>query len=94
MIDEFEWDDVQIREYFFELTCIACPEQYDVYIGDLQIAYVRLRGGNLYATHPDVGGRQIYYHHFENDEWKGCFDTLEEREFHLTKIADELDKIK
>ena len=28
-------------------TCGACPEQYDVFLGDKQIGYVRLRGGAL-----------------------------------------------
>lgn len=29
----------------FELTCGACPEQYDVYNGETQVGYVRLRWG-------------------------------------------------
>lgn len=32
-------------------TCDACPEQYDVYIGDDCIGYMRLRHGCFYAQY-------------------------------------------
>lgn len=57
-----------------QLTCHACPEQYDVYFGKFQIGYLRLRGGNFSATYPDVGGKTVFYAHptgdgiFEDDE--------------------------
>jgi hypothetical protein len=70
----------------FELTCHACPEQYDVYIEDKQVAYVRLRWGTLRVTTPDVGGELVYEHEYE-DGWQGCFDSAEDREFHLDAIA-------
>jgi hypothetical protein len=71
----------------FELTCYACPEQYDVYIDGKQVAYVRLRWGCLRVTVPDVGGVLVYEHEYD-DEWQGCFDSDEDREFHLDAIAD------
>lgn len=42
------------------LTCGACPEQYDVFLGDLQIGYLRLRHGHFRADYPDVGGETVY----------------------------------
>ena len=34
-------------KYQFNLTCRACPEQYDVMDGHLIVAYVRYRHGCL-----------------------------------------------
>ena len=30
-------------------TCGACPEQYDVYEGDEEVGYMRLRHGHFHA---------------------------------------------
>lgn len=35
-------------------TCGACPEQYDVYLEDSIIGYMRLRHGRFYAECHDV----------------------------------------
>lgn len=75
------------RGLYFVCTCMACPEQYDVWDGDTQVGYVRLRHGTLYADCPDVGGRRVFYHCFESDEWKGHFDDDEERAKYLVTIA-------
>jgi len=44
------------------MTCGACPEQYDVFLGDsqVQVGYLRLRHGYFYAQCPDVGGEYVY----------------------------------
>lgn len=42
------------------LTCGACPEQYDVFLGQLQIGYLRLRHGAFRADYPDCGGETVY----------------------------------
>ena len=88
-----ELNDIQIREYYFELKCLACPEQYDVYVGDLQIAYVRLRHGRLRVGHPDVRGKALYTAVLDGWEDQGRFADDEQRMMYLTKIADELDKL-
>ena len=72
------------------LTCMACPEQYDVFIGDKQVGYVRLRGGALRAAYPDVYGEYEFNHHFLGDVWKGEFDDEDERKFHLDLVAKHL----
>jgi predicted protein tyrosine phosphatase len=71
----------------FERTCTACPEQYDVYRGDTQIGYIRLRWGTLKAYTPDIDGRLIYHHDFD-EEYLGIFPDDETRDFHLNKIAE------
>jgi hypothetical protein len=83
---------VEINELRFELTCSICPEQYDVYMGSRQVAYVRLRWGNLTVTMPDVGGVYVYDHQFD-DEWKGCFDSSKERKVYLNSIAETIRKV-
>jgi hypothetical protein len=75
----------------FELTCGACPEQYDVYKDENLVGYVRLRWGRLRCDYPDVGGETIYEYCFEEDDgFKGCFNSDEERDFHLTEISKAL----
>jgi hypothetical protein len=64
----------------FKMTCGACPEQYDVFLGEEQVGYVRLRHGTLRVDSPDCGGRVVYEASPNGD---GCFDTPEERDFHL-----------
>ena len=73
--------------FYFLNTCYASPEQYDVFKanGDL-CGYVRLRWGSLRADYPNVEGESIYTYEFE-DNFKGIFDSDEEREYHLNKIA-------
>jgi len=51
---------VLIHGYRLERTCFACPEQYDVYAGEEQVAYFRLRHGSFYAAVPDHGGEIVY----------------------------------
>jgi hypothetical protein len=59
-------------------TCYACPEQYDFYMGDQNVAYLRLRHGHFYAQVP-FGGKVVYEADTKGD---GVFDD-DERSFHL-----------
>jgi hypothetical protein len=77
-----------IKDLNFKKTCDACPEQYDVFKDGKQVGYVRLRWGNLTVESPDCGGELVYEHYFENDSFKGCFDSTEERQKYLELIAD------
>ena len=71
----------------FELreTCMACPEQYDVRddAGN-QVGYLRLRFGRFYAAYPDAGGEIVFEKIWRGDDYKGCFDSDEERGLYLT----------
>ena len=84
---------VIIKGLLFKRTCIACPEQYDVYDGRGRIVgYVRLRHGELTATkkrnRADYG-EEIYRRHFSEDgpNAGGIFPTEGDREKYLTKVA-------
>jgi hypothetical protein len=78
--------------FTFVCTCIACPEQYDVYLENEQNdeenikAYVRLRFGTLRVECPDVGGKTVYLKAFDED-YKGEFENDEERLLYLQEIA-------
>lgn len=64
-----------------DLTCAACPEQYDVSKDGEMIAYLRLRHGEFTVDCPGVGGEEIMS---ESPNGDGCFDT-NERLLWLTK---------
>ena len=70
-----------INGYRLELTCGACPEQYDVFLGEELVAYLRLRHGWFYAACPYVGGTVVYEAYPKGD---GMFED-DEREFYLTE---------
>ena len=79
-------------ELYFDKTCAACPEQYTVYDKyENIVGYVRLRYGILICEYPDVGGEEIYSA-IIGDEWTGEFESNEQREYHLTIIADKIMK--
>jgi len=73
-----------------ELTCYACPEQYDVYLGEALVGYLRLRHGSFTVEVPDCGGKLVYKAHPEGE---GIF-MHDERDFYLDQarraIAKEL----
>lgn len=81
-----------IRGIKFVMTSIGCPEQYDCYIGDEMVAYVRLRWGHLKVVYPNVFGNIIFEHQFD-DTWQGVFDDGE-REIWLPKIVDAIKYVK
>lgn len=61
------------------LTCGACPEQYDAYIGDEKVGYLRLRHGSFRVEYPYSGGETIYR---ANPEGDGMFKQ-HERDYYL-----------
>ena len=60
-------------------TCGACPEQYDAFIGDNQVGYLRLRHGYFRVDYPDYNGETIYSAEPKGD---GCFEC-DERDHYL-----------
>lgn len=80
-----------INDLTFNLTCAACPEQYEVFDSNgNQVGYVRLRFGYLRVDYPDCGDEVIYENEF-SDSWKGEF-TEDEREYYLKEIAEAISK--
>ena len=81
---------MNIKGLYFDCTCGACPEQYDVYDSEgKQVAYVRLRWGILHCNYPDVDGERIYITDI-GDGFTGCFESDEQRIKHLNNIADKI----
>lgn len=78
-----------IKGFEFRMTCMACPEQYDVFLGEELVGYVRLRWGCIRAEFPDVWRELVYVHEF-NDPFMGCFDNEKQRMKHLKRIAKRL----
>lgn len=71
-------------EYRLEKTCGSCPEQYDVFNGDEQVGYFRLRHGHFTARLGDASGDYIYSAEPQGD---GQF-LPEEREHYLQEACD------
>lgn len=63
-----------------EKTCSACPEQYEVFEGESQVAYLRLRHGEFRADVPSCGGHTVYY--TTSMRGDGSFEP-DERDFFL-----------
>ena len=82
---EEESNSLFIKGLEFRLTCLMCPEQYDVFLDNVQVAYVRLRRGYLSVDSPDCGDETIYKHQFINKQ--GCFKSAKQRIKYLKKIA-------
>jgi ribosome maturation protein Sdo1 len=68
------------KGFQINLTCFACPEQYDLLLGDYLVAYFRLRHGHFYVACPDVGGEIVYRSCTKGD---GAFED-DEREIELS----------
>lgn len=65
-------------------TCDACPEQYDVYDGELQVGYLRLRWGTFTASLWDASGPIVYTAHPEGD---GIFEYHERDRYIYAALA-------
>lgn len=60
MEDNFKINSLIVEGCRLEMTCAACPEQYDVYFEGSQLGYLRLRHGIFTAEYPDCGGYIVY----------------------------------
>ena len=79
---------MNINGYELVLTCSACPEQYEVFKEDKQVAYLRLRHGSFYASCPDCCDNIVYEAEPNGD---GEFDD-DEREKYLREAITAVDK--
>jgi hypothetical protein len=77
---------IALNGYTLKRTCEACPEQYDVFIGEQKVACIRLRHSKLTCTVPDVGGIVVYSAMFEGDD-VGIF-AQSERYYYLSECVD------
>ena len=81
-----EYKPVSLMGCTLQMTCGACPEQYDVFRNGSQVGYLRLRGGTFRAHHGECGGPKVYESETEGD---GSFEDSERLE-HLTKAVTAL----
>lgn len=76
--------------YILELTCQACPEQYNVWTtatadgSEQKVAYLRLRRGKFRCDVPDVFGETIYTASPKGD---GFFE-VDERDKYLNEAVN------
>ena len=70
------------------MTCSACPEQYDAFIGDKKIGYLRLRHGHFTVEYPDCGDEMVYTASPDGD---GIFNN-DERDYYLRFAVDALQR--
>lgn len=77
-----------------ELTCSACPEQYELYSRlDKKIkGYFRVRWSAFTCEFPDVGGELVYKSDIDESGWSGTFNSHEQRVEELTKAIKEIIK--
>lgn len=79
-----KWPESQtISGLELRCTCPSHPEQYDVYDGETQVAYFRLRHGEFRVDVPHCGGETIYEAEPNGD---GLFDA-DERQRYLTEAV-------
>lgn len=77
---------INVGGCFLIKTCSACPEQYDVYKGKMQIGYLRLRHGDFRADYPECGGETVYEAEPRGD---GLFED-DERDKYLGEAVEAL----
>lgn len=73
----------EINGLRLECTCGACPEQYEVFDGERQVGYLRLRHGYFRADCPECGGETVYTAQPKGD---GIFNDGE-RQYYLTEAV-------
>ena len=66
-------------------TCGACPEQYDAFLGEEFIGYLRLRHGYFRADYRGNGADDTVYE--SSPRGDGCFASEEERVIHLNNAC-------
>lgn len=71
--------------YRLVMTCGACPEQYDAFLGEEKVGYLRFRHGVFRVDVPDCGGEQIY--EVRVDDGAGVFSD-DERGFYLQEAVN------
>lgn len=93
-VPKFKYSKSKLR---FNMTCSACPEQYDVYynygtkdnVHEEIVGYVRLRHGYLYALVCDKEfSYEVEVYNTDDVKGDGCFNDDKERKYHLSKIED------
>lgn len=80
------------KDIRFELTCGACPEQYDAFVGNKIVGYLRLRFGHFTVSCPNVGGEYVYETNIGDSGWAGMFLSDDERTTELAAAREAIAK--
>ena len=84
---EADYSEYAIDGLLFKLSCVACPEQFDVIDGrGKSSGYVRLRHGELRVDYPGCLDENILHELYGHGEC-GVFESEEDRVKQLTRIA-------
>lgn len=76
-------------KYLLKMTCYQMPEQYDVYLGDAVVGYMRLRHGYFYASMYECDGHIVY----EADTvGTNMFEDNNERAYHIDRAILAIDE--
>ncbi len=75
-----------------EMTCGACPEQYDAKVDDKTVGYLRLRWSEFEVECPGVGGETVYEAEIGDSGFDGCFEDDEQRQKHLAAAKEAICK--
>ena len=85
---------VQIRNrtYKMELTCLMCPEQWEVFDScSNQVGYIRLRHGDFRVDYPDCSGKTLLELH-SGEYGDGGFNDERTRNIYLLKAVKAIDE--
>jgi hypothetical protein len=88
------WLTVNGHPYRLERTCTACPEQYNAWAGEGEIAgYLRLRHGHFTVEYPECGGELLMAVNYGAlVGWEaGCFDP-DDRVAQLAAAVEAIDE--
>lgn len=77
---------MDIKNVLLKRTCIACPEQYEIWYDGKYIGWFKLRWGIFKLMNYE--SVEICRHDF-NEEYKGSFADPVERFNYLTKFLDD-----
>lgn len=77
MADPRHGSEVTFHEVRLRVTCESCPEQYDAFVDDRQVGYLRMRH-NRFAVYCPHYGDELVFETTTGFEW-----TTEEREAYL-----------
>jgi len=86
------YDDIIKRNgYEFRRTCLACPEQYDVFKNGKYVAYIRKRWGRLTVNpvkNSEILWDTVLYSETDEDPYRGTIENLGST---LDRVANVLD---
>lgn len=68
-----------------KLTCISCPEQYEVYSDGDEIGYLRFRYGLWEVWYTVIDRTLLYKAMWEGEPYKSEFETQEKRAEELNR---------